>query len=79
MSNAVIAIQLNSVQIVVFAKTVPEVSGVKTAIIVAIATSFAQDAEAVQIVLIFAQDVICIVVTVPIFVIPVDFVNTAAM
>lgn len=41
MSNAVIAIQLNSVQIVVFAKTVPEVSGVKTAIIVAIATSFA--------------------------------------
>lgn len=29
--------------------------------------------------LIFAQGVICIVVTVPIFVIPVDFVNTAAM
>ena len=79
MSNAVIVILMNSVQTVEFVYIVPVVSGAKIAIIVARATSFASDAEAVPIVPISAQNVICIAVTAPISVIPVDFVNTAAL
>ena len=79
MSNAVIVLPLNSAQTVEFVYIVPVVSGAKIAIIVARATSFASDAEAVPIVPISAQNVICIAVTAPISVIPVDFVNTAAL
>ena len=79
MSNAVIVLPLNSAQTVVFANTVPVVSGAKIAIIVARATSFASDAEAVPIVLISVWAVICIAATVQTSAIFVDFVNTVAL
>ena len=79
MSSAVIVLPLNSAQTVVFANTVPVVSGAKIAIIVARATSFASDAEAVPIVLISVWAVICIAATVQTSVIFVDFVNTVAL
>lgn len=78
-SSAVIALPLNSAQTVVFANTVPVASGAKIAIIVARATSFASDAEAVPIVPISAGDVICIAVTVQTSATFVDFVNTVAL
>ena len=78
-SNAVIVLPLNSAQTVVFANTVPVASGAKIAIIVARATSFASDAEAVPIVPISAGDVICIAVTVQTSATFVDFVNTVAL
>ena len=79
MSSAVIVLPLNSAQTVVFANTVPVVSGAKIAIIVARATSFASDAEAVPIVLISVWAVICIAATVQTSAIFVDFVNTVAL
>ena len=79
MSNAVIVILRNSAQTVEFVYIVPVVSGAKIAIIVARATSFASDAEAVPIVPISAQSVICIAATVQTSATFVDFVNTVAL
>ena len=79
MSNAVIVILMNSAQTVEFVYIVPVVSGAKIAIIVARATSFASDAEAVPIVPISVWAVICIAATVQTFATFVDFVNTVAL
>ena len=78
-SSAVIVILRNSAQTVEFVYIVPVVSGAKIAIIVARATSFASDAEAVPIVPISAWDVICIAATVQTSATFVDFVNTVAL